>query len=356
MDKRIISLVLAAALILSLSGCTGVFSKEYLHVSDYTDDFGPENEAQTVKNLAQLKTAVISMVENHLTEDKFICSGYDGDLQSDLSQLGWQIKTENALSGYCVDYISCYLSHIVNYYEAQIRITYKRTAEDIASIIPIAGMEGFKENVSRALENCDKNITFRWITKSLTEETVLAAVWDVYCDNPAACVVPPVAEVSLYSTGGLVNIVDLSLDYGYSEGTLQNMKADLLGAVSEIVTKDYGSNSPSPVLDFCHSLSEKCEYSQDFGGTAYDALVLNSAISRGFALALSAVCKSANIKCLVVSGTLGGSEHFWNIVEISGTYSHIDPSVTDKYPALLSDSRMSSAGYRWDTENNPRCE
>ncbi|NCC67245.1 MAG: hypothetical protein EOM14_03475 [Clostridia bacterium] len=356
MDKKIISLALAAALIFSLSGCAGVFHKEYLHVSDYTDDFGTADKAQTVKNLVQLKAAVINMVENNLSEDTFIFSSYDGDLQSDLSQLGWQIKTENALSGYCVDYISCYLSHIVNYYEAQIRITYKHAAEEIASIIPIAGMDSFKENISRALESCDKSITFRWITGSLTQEDALAAVWEVYCENPSACVVPPDTEVSLYSTGGLVNIVDLSFDYGYSEGTLQSMKAELLDAVSVIVSADYGDNAAAFLQGMCSALSGSCEFSPDSGSTAYDALVGHAANSRGLALALAALCKSANIGCFVVSGTVGSSEHFWNIVGIGNTYCHIDLSSAETPAVFYSDSQMINAGYNWETEKYPACE
>lgn len=356
MDKRIVSLALAASLVFSLSGCTGVFHKEYLHVSDYTDDFGTEDEAQTVKNLVQLKSAVINMVENGLSEDTFIFSSYDGDLQSDLSQLGWQIKTENALSGYCVDYISCYLSHIVNHYEAQIRITYKHTAEEIASIIPIAGMDSFKENISRALENCDKSITFRWITGSLTQEAALAAVWEVYCENPSACAVPPDTEVSLYSSGGLVNIVDLSFDYGYSEGTLQNMKAELLDAISVIVSAGYGDNSAALVQGLCGAISESCEFSPDAGNTAYDALVGHAASSRGLALALSALCKSTNINCLVVNGTVGSTEHFWNIVEISGAFCHIDLTSAETPTVFYSDLQMKKAGYYWETEEYPACE
>lgn len=148
----------------------------------------------------------------------------------------------------------------------------------------------------------------------------------------------------------------MSFNYGYSEGTLQSMKAELLDAVSVIVSADYGDNTAVLIQGMCGNLSESCEFSPDAGGTAYDALVGHAANSRGLALALSALCKSTNIECFVVSGTVGSSEHFWNIVGIGGKYCHIDLSSAETPTGFRSDLQMTSAGYHWETGKYPVCE
>ena len=373
MAKRILALVIISAIILSLSGCTRIFSKEHLYVTEYTDNpNGIDNEAISISDYAALKSAVKQMVKDHSTEAKFMFSGYDGDLQSDLSQLGWEIKSEDALAGFCVDYISNSLNHIVTYYEALVHITYKRTAEEVSAIVPVAGLTGFSKEILAALTDCKTKLVVQWVSRNLTEADVVDAIMDVYYSNPATCVVSPNPKVTVFNSAALRNIVEIEMRYGYTDAELQTMKAKLAQKISKLVDLLPTDNISAFARAAYNAVVHVCEYDPDgglrsdnpeltnnFGPTAYGALTEGFADSLGMALAFSALCKADGFECLVVSGSCNQSQHWWNIIGANGRYFHVDVSGYHNIGLLASclkdDSQMRANGYYWDISNYPNC-
>lgn len=373
MKKRTAALVLVFAFVLSLSGCTRIFRKEHLYVTEYTGNpNGFDNEAISISDYAALKSAVKQMVKDHSTEAKFMFSGYDGDLQSDLSQLGWEIKSEDALAGFCVDYISSNLNHIVTYYEALVHITYKRTAEEVSAIAPVAGLTGFYEEILDALTSCKTKLVVQWVSRNLTEADVVDAIMDVYYSNPAACVVSPNPKVTVFNSAALRNIVEIEMRYGYTDAELQTMKAKLAQKISKLVAplptddiSDFAQEAYNAVIRVCEYdpdgglRSENPELTDVLGSTAYGALTQGCADSLGMALAFSALCKAAGFECLVVSGTCNQSQHWWNIIVYDGRYSHVDVSGYHRIglaaSCLRDDSQMQANGYYWESLNYPEC-
>ena len=371
MAKRKIAFVLILAFVLSLSGCTRVFSKEHIYVTKYTDNpNGLDNEAISISDYDGLKSAVKQMIADHSTEAKFIFSGYDDDLQSDLSQLGWQIKSEDALAGFCVDYISYYPSRIVTYYEALIHITYKRTAQEVSNIIPVAGLTGFREEISRALTGCKTKLAVQWVSRNLTEADVVDAIMEVYYSDPATCVVSPNPKVTVYNSATLRNIVEIEMLYGYTEADLQTMKAELSQSINKLVTPQPTDDASDFVREAYSSLIHVCQYDPEgsirketpelvdaLGSTAYGALTEGCADSLGMALAFSSLCRAAGVDCSVISGTHNQNEHSWNIVRIEGEYHHVDVSnyhsIGFETSCLRNDSQMQANGYYWETMDYP---
>lgn len=364
MKKRITAVALAAVLMLSLCGCTGLFYKEYFSVSDYTGSSGENSGVETkdIADWAGLKAAVKAMVADHLTEGKLIFTNYDGDLQSDLAQVGWTVKSEDALSDYCVDYISCDLNSIITYYEAQIHIKYKHTSDDVLAIIPVAGLTGFESQLSESLNACADELCVQWYRRNLTEEDVASAIQEVYYSDPASCVVAPNPQITVHSSSTGKNIVEIVFYYGYSDAELQTMKAELKRKMNDILSSvdtEDGSASARYVFE---AVVSACEYTGETetdsasDSSVYDALVSGSADSLGMALAFSALCRSCGIECSVVSGALDSAAHYWNIIDPDGYCGHVDVS----YPAgvgtfMQSDTQMLSRGYVWDSSAYPEC-
>lgn len=351
MYKKTLCLCLSLALFLSLSACGNIFDREYLYVSSYADNYGTADEAQKIADGSELKAAVLGMVARHIGEEKFIFTAYDGDLQTDLAQLGWQIKSEDALSGYCVDYLSYDLSRIVNYYEAKIQISYKHTEPEVSAISPVSDADSLRQGIARALQNCETHAAFRWSGDELSDEAASDAAWQAYSQNPALCAVTPVVTVSLYYTGDSVGIAAFDFDYGYASQELQDMKAALESAISAVVREELGEGE-ARLRALCSALADSGEYSPNYGVSAYDALVIKSASSEGMALGLSALCNELSIECHVVRGEYYGEEHLWCIVALDEHYYHLDPSADF---ALRSDSQTRSAGYRWNAGTLPLC-
>lgn len=371
MVKRILTLVLIFSFTLSLSGCANIFRKEQLYVSKYTDNPNDSDEVINIPDYVRLKSAVKQMVEDHSTEAKFIFSSYEGDLQNDLSQLGWEIKSEDALAGFCVDYISYDLNRIVTYYEALVHITYKRTAEEVSEIVPVAGFTGFCEEISDALASSKTEIVVQWVSRNLTEDDVVKAIMDVYYSNPAASVVTPTPKVTVYNSAILHNIVEIELDYGYTDAELQTMKANLAQKVNKFVDSSSSDEITSFLSEAYSTLVHVCKYDPvgnirnnnhelegNLGSTVYGALVEGYADSLGVALAFSTICNSEGIKCSVLKGSYNQVEHWWNIISIKDKYWHIDVSAYHilglEASSLKSDAQMQANGYRWDTSNFPQ--
>lgn len=67
MLKRLCAAICALAAVLMLSACGSVFNKEYVHISDYvpsTPDVANDAERVTVKNLGELKQAILELVSS----------------------------------------------------------------------------------------------------------------------------------------------------------------------------------------------------------------------------------------------------------------------------------------------------
>jgi len=373
LKKRIISILLAAALITGLSGCSSLFKKEYLSVSEYADDSGSDNNnvVSRITDYDELKNAFVLMINEHKSEGRLRFTDYAGSLQSDLALACDEVKAENALASFAVDYLSYDLSRIATYYEAVVYITYKRTQSEIDSLQYISGESGLPSVVEPVLEKMDSYISFRITSGTITAEGISQAVNKAYEINPASCVVPPVVTVQLHPESGLQHIVELEIEYGWKLSELQKMKTTLKERIQDYIGSASGDSETETAKSFYNQLANKCTYDPDgairsgrtelngtLGSTAYGALVESLADSRGLASAFSALCYKADIECYVVSGTLDGTSHFWNIVRLGDSYYHVDVSAYDALGAegsfMQSDSNM-QGHYQWDTSAYPAC-
>ena len=85
---------------------------------------------------------------------------------------------------------------------------------------------------------------------------------------------------------------------------------------------------------------------------AYGAIVNGKSTAEGMAMAYKAMCDKLGLECTVVRGMLNGQTHFWNVINLDGSYYHVDIStcINSGMEAgfLLSDEDMPD-GYWWDT-------
>ena len=70
----------------------------------------------------------------------------------------------------------------------------------------------------------------------------------------------------------------------------------------------------------------------------------------------AALCRDAGLHCQVVAGTKSGYQWYWNIVQIDGTYYHVDllRSKGEGNLRLLMDNIINE-GYIWDFDAYPVC-
>ena len=372
MKKSVISLLLISAMALGLCGCSALFKKEYLSVSQYTeggyDDY--EGYMCDVSSFEELKTAIIEMVAKHSEEERIRFSDYDGNPQSDLAQAYWEVKSETSLASYAVDYMSDDLNRIVNYYEATVYIAYKHSEEDVSKIVKVMNKNEMSDDLGAVLSGLSNYAVFHIPDVNLVEDDVISAISRAYNADPASCVVMPTAQVQLHPKTGLFRIVEIELYYGRTTQVLGEMKLALSRRIAELSGNMQKDDKRLFALDAYNLLAANCVYDPDgalrreralegdLGASAYGALVEGLADSQGFASAYAALCRTAGIPCLVVSGSEDKTPHFWNIIELDGTYYHVDVSADSTWGIsnsfLLSDEQMQSRCW-WNIEDYPEC-
>ncbi|NCB50937.1 MAG: transglutaminase domain-containing protein [Clostridia bacterium] len=363
MLKKLVFLILAAALMASASGCASIYEKEYFSASSYEDadesaDVTSEGVAE-VNNYFRLKLEISKLISAHQETGTINFRDYSGNVYDDIASACKDISTNTAIGDYCVDYISYDIVRIVAYYEANVYISYKRTEEETSEIITISTSDGLNECISDALSELQESLVVMVNASMIGGEEARGYVEAICMQDPLLCVYKPVANVNVYSGSGIQKIFEFNFDYGGSEEELLGKRTALSDAVEEIAAGITAESDAYRAFQAANMLVESCVSDESAGDTAYSAIIDGAADSEGMAMAFSAVCAAAGISCRVVVGRLNSEQHYWNMIEADGSWYHLDVSraLEDGFAVtfLQNDSYMWDR-YWWDTEMYPICD
>ncbi len=362
--KRIIAVLLSAVTLLTLCGCGSLFRREYYYETPYTGDIGPRSDRATeVRNYNMLKTALTNMIVNHTETGELRFTNYNGSPSEDLAAACFEIKSDHPLGAYAVESMSYDISYVVSYYIANIFIGYKRTAEELASIVYSSDTADFDHSLIDAADHFSPKLVIRCYDAGVDENYVHALLKRHYYDDPVTAVMEPAAEVTGYPSEGANRIFDIRFRYAMPEQRQRPMSmalAEKLVAAARAMTE---TRRPELALESAAFLADRCAAGDPtavYAGTAYGALVNGNADSKGYALAFRALCKELGIECTVVEGSFGamsGEPHFWNIIGLEGDHYHVDVSrfASDPDAAFLRSDDALWGEYIWDTAYYPSC-
>lgn len=362
--KKTIAFLLAVCALLTLSGCGSLFEDEYYYEAPYSGDIGPRSDRATeVRNYSMLKTALTNMIVNHTETGELRFTNYNGSPSEDLAAACFEIKSQHPLGAYAVETLSYDTSYVVSYYMANIYIGYKRTAEELKSIVYSSDKTDFNRNLESAADRLAPSLVIRCYDAEVNEDYVLEHLKEYYYYDPVTTVVEPEAEVTGYPAEGENRIFDIRLRYEIPAQRIIPMSLALQTKLEEAVRSMEETEQPAQALECAAYLSDLCAGGSAealYAGTAYGAMVNGNADSKGFALAYRALCKQRDLDCTVVEGSFGtmrSEPHFWNIIALDGAYYHVDVSAFLGDPAaafLRSDDELWGA-YIWDTAAYPAC-
>lgn len=353
------ALCLLCILSLLLCGC----AQEYLDISDHVDstvsDAAPD--FTSISNYTQLRAALSSMVSLRQESAVLRFSQYGGELSEDLSTATWSIRAESALGAWCVESVSYELQHLVSYSEADVSIRYKRTEQEMESVVYLTGTIGLSEQIQQALRQAQMRLVVRLSSRGMDADGALAAVQEAWLEDPLCSAAPPQATAEVYSGKSHERIVDFTFSYDYSAEWLEQLRQTLSLAVDRVLEDASSGDTATRIRSACRILSAGCSYDplvSDFGGTAYGALVIGHANSLGYAQACKLMCDRMDVPCQIIVGRYDRAEHYWNIVEIDGARYHIDASLAAQLGLsavfLRSDSAMWGR-YTWDIDAYDPC-
>lgn len=353
--RKIICAVMAALVLLS-TGCSSMLNRDYSSVTVHSATPTAEGDANTmrVQNYQELVNALIYLINQGEESGSIRYSGEEADFKKLMDEACLEVKQEDPLGAYAVDYIKYSVISIVGSYEADVQITYRRTREQVASIVDATGAAAIRSELSRALSSFDTEVVLRISYFEEDEAYIQQLVRQAYLSNPATALDFPDAQVAMYPESGQQRIVEVTLTYHQSLQTLESWR-NSLSREAERICQPLTELTIKEKLDgITGTLQSMGAYSAQGGSTAYDALLGGGGDSQGVALAFSLLCRQVGITCSVVDGQKNGQSHFWNVVQTASGYRHVDLSRTGSVTYNV-DQTMTQQGYVWDTQQVPAC-
>lgn len=364
MKNRFTAIFLLAAMMLGLCGCGSVFDREYVLVEDYEPTVPQESDVGdkvTVKTLNALRQAIMRWVNEGETEGHIVFdSDYSGNPAEDLAIACWQVRTQNAICAYCVENISYELNRIVTNEEASVRISYTEMAGSVDDIIRLTFSSTVEDIILDAISSGKRKLAVYIVNGTYTAEGMENLVTEIYREHPICTPKEPRTSVNVYSGTGLQRLYEMYFNYSMDEEEFALRKQELedMDVFADTETEDL--NNGERALQACLMLAENCAVSDDpQNNSAYSALIGREASSEGFALAYVELCHELGLNCETVYGQKDWESFCWNMVEIDGSFYHVD--IIDciqngVWHGFLKSDRQMWGNYRWDTASYASCD
>lgn len=362
--KRIFTAALAAALLLALSACSGwsddTYYVEESHVEQPLPTAEPtEEEIPTVSNRNELRGTVLSFIRNWTERGVITVEHYDGDLSADLSEILDYATQEDPIGAYAVDYADAELSGSGRVGSISLSLVFRRSAAEISSIVTVNGITGAKAKIQQALTAYDTALTLR--IRNYTETDFAQYVRDYCLEHPEQVVAIPELSADIYPNDGATRILELHFSYPDTRDELQlklNSVKTILSSASSYVSSGETDRDKAALL--FRFLTTRFDYTVGEAAPsmpAYDLLCEGIAHSLSFAAVFRAECTAADVECLLVSGTLDGESHFWNLLKLRDGWYHVDLMrsvlLEETELHLLTPDEAKDAGYAWEVAAYP---
>ncbi|MEG1858647.1 MAG: hypothetical protein RR216_07865, partial [Pseudoflavonifractor sp.] len=318
MKKRILPLLLV--LVLVLSGCTSMLTKDFVSVVPHAD-LSTTEEDPTVLRAAtywELVEHILSMVKQGSTHRVIHLANYKAkgaDVKEDLAAACSEVAQRDPLGAYAVDFMKHDVSYIVSYYEANIYITYRRTPEQVRSIVSVTGSSAIREELRDALASFAPEKVLRISYFNEDASYIRSLIRQAYYGIPAAALGMPEIAVSVYPAAdperpytGYQRIVELRLTYPEDQEVLRKKSVALIAAAETLGSGLSGMDAQTAIRESFRILRENVVYlppGTQLGlrqNTAHAALVGGQADSEGIALAFHLFCQLAGVDDVVVAG------------------------------------------------------
>ena len=370
--RQVISVLLLVVILLS-SGCASILEGDTLIYSPYepAQDIGPPEDQVVVSNYEELKSAMLNIVMQYDDIGLIIILSYDGYIQEDVDRAASEIITSDPIGAYAVSDIAGIATRIVTYFEVEISVEYKRTRQQVESIVTVSRMQELRGELLDAMRSYREDLLIRTDLRNVMEDDILSFVRGTYYNNPLSIVMMPITAIDTFPEAGSDRVFEISFGHLHPANILRENTASLVVSVQRNAEAAVGESDAEKLLSLAEILIAASIFdeeqartisehgAQNFAATALGALVSGNAVGEGFAMAFKALCDELEIDCRVVLGYLDGMVHAWNIVMLYGDYYHIDVSmgaINGLETAFLKNDLDFTELYSWDTGNTVRCQ
>lgn len=368
MKQKILALGLCLSFL--LTGCEAMLNGEYLSVKPHSVLTAAEDDSSVIRveNYQELVSGILKLVSSRQEQGVIQLGNYNTrDVEADLSAACLEVSHEDPLGAYAVDYIKHEFSRILTYYQATITIGYRRTLEQMKSIVPVTGSSAIRSEVGSALAGFSPEAVLRVTYFNEDEHYIRALALQAYYDTPAAAFGMPEITVSVYPDTGYQRIVEITFTYAEPLESLHEKSQQLQTAARSLSQSAINRNFRGrlllsalygSLLDYRAAAEEELpegEAAPARSSLPYAALVEGDPDSQALALAFKLMCNTAQAECTVVQGTLDGLPHFWNIVTVGSDHRHIDATLGRDGFYLTDADLRGLSGAEWSGKDYPVC-
>jgi len=349
--KRMIA---TALLCLLLTGCGWNSAAYYSETPHKVREQKSGETIPAVSNYNELYDAVVGIVEKGALSGRMSVEEYRSvSLESNLSFVESDIIKNHPIGAYAVESIEFEIGTAVGMNAVGVTVNYSRAPEELQSIKSANNMDRAKTLIRELLTQCDSSLVMR--VENFEETDFVQYIEDFAADNPEIVMELPQVTVAVYPESGENRVVDIRLSYQTSRESLRQMQKyvqPVFTSAGLYVSSEEEGDSIKYARLYTF-LMERNAYKVETSITpAYSLLRHGVGDSRAFATVYAAMCRKADLECLVVTGTRNGEACSWNIIRDGDTYYHLD-LLADGGFVRHKDKQMH--GYVWDYSAYPVC-
>ena len=347
MKRMILSLLLAMCLL--LTGCG-----TYVSVTPHREQRQQaQSDVAAAADYLELLSAVRATVASGNEVVTITVADYPQDaLEWGISRAILYAQSSDPIGAYAVEEIAYELGTRNGVPAVSVSIRYLHNRSEIQRIRKASGMERAESIVSDALESYESGVVL--LIEDYKTRDFTQFVQDYAQMHPENVMEIPMVSQMIYGVGRN-RVVELIFTYQTSRDSLRRMQGQVkpvFDAASLYVSGD--GEDYQKFSQLYAFLMERFEYKLETSITpSYSLLRHGVGDSRAFATVYAAMCRSAGLECLVVTGTCSGEPRSWNMVKDNGVYYHVDLLHEQGGFREYTDAQMSS--YVWDYTEYPAC-
>lgn len=342
---RLCPLLLA---VLLLAGCS-LFDGQYVRVTPHEMQSVKNQEASpTVNNYMDLRRSLVEMVAAGRESMVILTQDYpETALEDNMAGAREYICSYDPVGAYAVEDMTYEIGTKSGLTAVAVTIAYRHSQSDIRGITHLDGMDRLEQTVLNALEAID----FRkvMLVSGYRTTDFSQMVQDLSQYSPQTVMECPQVTADIYGKG-TTKLVELTFSYENGRDALKQMRgqvSDVFNAAALYVSGD-GSDFQkySQLYSF---LMDRFSYTMESSITpAYSLLRHGVGDSRAFANVYGAMCRSAGLECLTVTGTRNGDPWTWNMICDNGSYYHLDLTRCKEEGQFWERTDDAMTGYVWD--------
>lgn len=348
-------LCLLLALCIILCGCDSIFDGNY-HSRTFHEEQGSHIQSTiTATDIESLQAVMEDLVSSGTVNAVINVTDFnDGTVKSAMKAVSDYIRTAYPLGAWAVDELTYEIGNSGGMQAISVSITYLHSRAQIRRVQTVTDIKAAEAAIGEALDNCETGLVLLVEQYKKTDFAQMAA--DYADENPNEVMELPQVLAGVYPEKGVSRVVELNFTYQTSREALRNMQNQVQPVFSAARLYVSGDGSDLQKYTQLYSfLMERFDYSLETSITpAYSLLRHGVGDSKAFATVYAAMCRRADLECLVITGTRDGEPWTWNMVCDEGTYYHLDLLGAAGAFQELTDDEME--GYVWDYSAYPEAQ